>query len=68
MKIHCVESIAHVQCYSDCLRRGVCVMFAVMYGSRHFSSVFATTERSDMGPYEVPICVSLLGLGMGKSL
>ena len=36
-----------------------------MYGSRHFSSDFAITERRDMGLYEVPIFVSLLALGMG---
>ena len=28
-----------------------------------FSGVFAITERRDMGLYEVPLSVSLLGLG-----
>ena len=28
-----------------------------------FSSVFAITERRDMGLYEVPLSVSLLGFG-----
>ena len=36
-------------------------MFAVMYGRRLFSSVFAITERRNMGMYEVPLSVSLLG-------
>ena len=40
-------------------------MFAVMYGRRLFSSVFAMTERREMGLCEVPRLVSLLGLGMG---
>ena len=30
-----------------------------------FSSVFAITERRDMGLYEVPFSVSLLGFGIG---
>ena len=29
-----------------------------------FSSVFAIAERRDMGLYEVPLSVSLLGLGI----
>ena len=40
-------------------------MFAVMYGRRLFSSVFAITERREMGLYEVPMWMSLFGLGMG---
>ena len=40
-------------------------MFVVMYGRRRFSSVFAITERRDMGLYEVPFSVSLLGFGIG---
>ena len=47
---------------------GVFGMFAVMQGRRLFSSVFATTERRDMGLYEVPLSVSLLGLGIGIRL
>ena len=43
-------------------------VFAVMYGRRLFSNVFAITERRDMGPYEVPLSVSLLGLGIGTML
>ena len=33
-----------------------------------FSSVFAITERRDMGLYEVPLSMSLLGFGMGTML
>ena len=35
---------------------------------RLFSSVFAITERRDMGLYEVPLSVSLLGFGIGTML
>ena len=47
---------------------GVFSMFAVMLGRRLFSSVFAITERRDMGLYEVPLSVSLLGFGIGTVL
>ena len=47
---------------------GVFGMFAVMYGSRLFSSVFSITERRDMGLYDVPLSVSLLGFGIGTML
>ena len=40
-------------------------VFAVMWGRRLFSSVFAITERRDMGLYDVPLSVSLLVLGYG---
>ena len=43
-------------------------MFAVMKGRRLFYSVFAITERRDMGLYEVPLFVSLLGFGIGTML
>ena len=33
-----------------------------------FSSVFAITERRDMGVYEVPLSMSLLGFRMGTML
>ena len=52
--------------YPCCL--GVFGMFAVMYGIRHFSSVIEITERRDMGLYEVPLSMSLLGFGMGTLL
>ena len=35
---------------------------------RLFSCVFAITERRDMGLYEVPLFVSLLGFGIGTML
>ena len=35
---------------------------------RLFSSVFAITERRDMGLYEVPLSMSLLCFGMGTML
>ena len=39
------------------------VVFAVMYGKRLFSSVFAITEKRDMGLYEVPLSMSFFGMG-----
>ena len=57
-----VCSAVTVECcvlYPCCM--GVFGMFAVMYGRRLFSSVFAIIERRDMGLYEVPLFVSLLG-------
>ena len=99
MYVHCVESFAYIECYSDCSRRGAiwlnpfatvlfsvcsavnvecCVLypccmgvlgiFAVMLGRRLFSSVFVITETRDMGLYEVPLSVSLLGFGIGTML
>ena len=35
-------------------------MLAVMLGRRLFSSVFAITERRDMGLYEVPLSMSIM--------
>ena len=64
-----VCSAVTVECcvlYPCCM--GVFGMFAVMYGRRFFSSVFAITERRDMGLYEVPLFVSLLGFGIGTML
>ena len=52
--------------YPCCM--GVFGMLTVMYGIRLFSSVFAITERGDMGLYEVPLFVSLLGFGIGTML
>ena len=42
----------------------MCGMLFVMYGSSVFSSVFAITERSEMGLYDVPMFMSLFGIGM----
>ena len=64
-----VCSAITVECcvlYPCCM--GVFGMFAVMNGRRLFSSVFAITERRDMGLYEVPLSVSLLGFGIGTML
>ena len=47
---------------------GVFGMLAVTQGRRIFSSVFAITERRDMGLYVVPLSMSLLGFGMGTML
>ena len=44
---------------------GVVYMFSVMKGKRLFSSVFAITERRDMGLYKVPLSTSVFGFGMG---
>ena len=44
------------------------VRLCVIKGRRLFSSVFAITERRDMGLYGVPLSVSLLGFGMGTML
>ena len=40
-------------------------MLFVMYGSSVFSSVFAITERSEMGLYDVHMFMSLFGFGIG---
>ena len=39
-------------------------MLFVMYGSSVFFSVFAITERSEMGLYDVPMFMSLFGFGI----
>ena len=44
----------------------VCLLLCKDEGSS--SSVFAITERRDMGLYEVPLSVSLLGFGIGTML
>ena len=43
----------------------MCGMLFVMYGSSVFSSVFAITERSQMGLYDVRMFMSLFGFGIG---
>ena len=47
---------------------GVFGKFAFMEGRMLFSSVFAITERRDMGLYKVPLPMSLLGFGIGTIL
>ena len=37
-------------------------MFCVIYGRITFPSVFAITDRRDIGLYDVPVLMSLLGL------
>ena len=64
-----VCSAVTVECcvlYPCCI--SVFGMFAVMLGRRLFSSVFAITERRDMGLYEIPLFVSLLGFRIGTML
>ena len=39
-------------------------MLFVMYGSSVLSSVFAFTERSEMGLYDVPMFMALFGFGI----
>ena len=46
----------------------MCGMLFVMYGSSVFSSVFAITERSEMGLCDVPIYMSLFDFGIGMML
>ena len=43
----------------------MCRTLFVMYGSSVFSSVFAITERSEMGLYDVPMFMSLFCFGIG---
>ena len=43
-------------------------MFCVIYGGITFTSVFAITDRRDIGLYDVPMLMSLLGLGTGMML
>ena len=46
----------------------MCGMLFVMYRSSVFSSVFAITERSKMGLYDVPMFMSLFGFGIRMKL
>ena len=39
-----------------------------VHGRITFSSVFAITDRRDIGLYDVPMLMSLLGLGIGMML
>ena len=47
-----------------------CVWYVRCYVRKNalIQSVFAITERKDMGLYEVPLSVSLLGFGIGTML
>ena len=65
--VYSVVTVEFCVFYLCCV--GVFGLFAVMYGRMHFSSVFAITERMDMGiRYEVPFSMSLFGFGMGTML
>ena len=47
----------------------VCLIcFCYIRMEAFFFGVFAITERRDMGLYEVPLFVSLLGFGIGTIL
>ena len=46
----------------------MCGMLFVMYGSSVFSSVFAITEKSEMGLYDVPMFMSFFGFGIGMMI
>ena len=54
-------------CFVSELRRCVGI-FAVMYGKRFFSSVFAIAKKRNMGQHDVPLSMSLVGFGMGTVL
>ena len=43
-------------------------MFCVTYGRMSFSGVFVITDRRDIGLYDVPMLMYLLGLGIGMML
>ena len=43
----------------------LCGILFVMYGCTVFSSVFAITERSEVGLYDLPMFMSLLGFKIG---
>ena len=46
----------------------VCLVCLLLCREEGTSPVSAITERRDMGLYEVPLFVSLLGFGIGKML
>ena len=46
----------------------VCLVCLLLYKEKGSSSVSAITKRRDMGLYEVPLSVSLLGFGIGTML
>ena len=46
----------------------VCLVWLLLSKEKYSSPVSAITERRDMGLYEVPLSVSLLGFGIGTML
>ena len=65
----CCDGVVYVVLVEWLLLKSCCVemcgMWFVMYGSSVFFSVFAITERSEMGLYNVPMFMSLFGFGIG---
>ena len=55
-------------CFVPVLRGCVCYVCCNVKRIMLFPSVFAITEKSDMGLYDVPLYMSLLGFGMGTML
>ena len=45
-----------------------CLVCLLVCRERLFSRIFAISERRDIGLYEVPLSVSLLGFGIGTML
>ena len=60
-----VAMVLIMLCSAVLVEAMLCGMVFVMYGSSVFSSVFAITERSDMGLCDVPMFMSLFGFGIG---
>ena len=58
-----VCSAVTVECFVAVLR-GVCLVCLLLCKEEGSSPVSAITERRDMGLYEVPLSMSLLGFGM----
>ena len=46
----------------------MCGMLSVMYGKSVFFSVLASVDSREIGLYEVPMLLSLFGLGIGMML
>ena len=46
----------------------LCLVFLLLCREEGSSPVSAITERRDIGMYEVPLSVSLLGFGIGTML
>ena len=55
--------------FSVCVvRRGTAGPWVWEAFTPSYTSVFAIIERRDMGQYEVPLSISVLGFGMGAML
>ena len=62
----CSAVVVDLCCLKPCWCSGSVMLF-VMCGSMIFSSILEIGERSAIGLYEVPIEVSLFGLGIGMT-